>query len=357
MPYYSVDITPDQTVAPCCKYLDRKTADTLGKDFFYSNYYQDIRNHIEQNKPIKGCSACYKDEENGNYSFRKYALEFYQKKFNKPFEIDNPKLNTISIPFSNLCNNKCRMCNSRFSTSWYQDEKALGWKIPKGQISRTDVIDKIDFKNVELISFLGGEPMMNQEKIIDILKDKCILDNLTVVITTNVTILPNQELHNLLKQCKRVEWDLSIDAFGELNDFLRKGSKWNETKEHVKWFVEHYENVRMQTAISIYNINCFHKLYEFSQQHNITHYMKLVSDVDAMLPRHMPKNLKLVMSGYVTGIKKRYNLPICDALLTELQQEGNTETFFKFDESLNKLRNEHWRHHNYDLYQSWEDLK
>lgn len=351
MPFHAVDITPDQSIAPCCKYLDRRNINELPNDFFNSDYFKDIQDSISQGCALKGCEACYKDEQHGGYSFRKYALEFYEKKFNKSFEIQKPKLQSVNIPFSNLCNNKCRMCNSRFSTQWYADEKALGWKIPKGQINQTDAIDKIDFSEVTLISFLGGEPMLNQDKIIDILKNRCNLEKLTVVITTNVTTLPCEELVNLLKQCARVEWDLSIDAYGRLNDFLRKGSDWEIVKYNLDWFAINFENLRMQTAISIYNVNCFHELFELSQKYtNIQHYMKLVSDVNPMLPRHLPLDAKLKIKEYVLDIKRNLDIPICNAIISELDTTGNFDIFEKFDTQLNNVRNENWNNVNPKLH-------
>ena len=52
--------------------------------------------------------------------------------------------------------------------------------------------------------------------------NKCTLENITILLVTNVSILPDDELLSLLKQCKNVNIDLSIDSYGTLNEFLRK---------------------------------------------------------------------------------------------------------------------------------------
>ena len=58
---------------------------------------------------------------------------------------------------------------------------------------------------------LGGEPMMEQDKLIKVL-NKCNLSQLNILLVTNVSILPNQQLVELLQQCKKVHIDLSIDS-------------------------------------------------------------------------------------------------------------------------------------------------
>ena len=353
LPFYAMDITPDQRVAPCCLFGESKAyTDLDNANPFLSSFFESTRESIRQGIPVKNCETCYKNERVGEFSLRKLALEMYSRVTNTEFDPDtsDTKLRGLNISFSNLCNNKCRMCSAEFSTSWYNDSKALGWKIPKGQISYRDIIDSVNFDDIITLNFVGGEPMMMQEQIIELLTTKCKLEQLTVVITTNVTKLPSKELVDILNKCNRVEWDLSIDAYGSLNDFLRKGSVWEETLANIKWYRENFKHLKAQTAISIYNVNCFAELTKFLQSMNIIQNSRIVFDNEYMLPRHLPDNAKNFVINYVKKVKKELDIPICDAIISEVSKEGDLKKFEEVDSKLNTIRNEHWKTFNQELF-------
>ncbi len=77
------------------------------------------------------------------------------------------------------------------STHWYSDAKKLGWKIPKGIITDNTIVNHYDLSDLRFIKVLGGEPMMEQDKLIKVL-NKCNLSQLTILLVTKCKYITKQ---------------------------------------------------------------------------------------------------------------------------------------------------------------------
>tara|TARA_B100001094_G_scaffold212690_1_gene206612 strand:- start:1628 stop:2251 length:624 start_codon:yes stop_codon:yes gene_type:complete len=116
------------------------------------------------------------------------------------------------------------MCSGVYSNKWANAENPN--VSPKLNIKDTDEFVNIP-DTITHVEFLGGEPFMtNRHKtFIQKLKDP---SKVSVVYNTNATFMLDNTTIELLKQCKEVFFYVSIDAYGELNDKVREGSKWED---------------------------------------------------------------------------------------------------------------------------------
>jgi sulfatase maturation enzyme AslB (radical SAM superfamily) len=256
-----------------------------------------------------------------------------------------PELTYLDLSISNTCNNKCRMCMPELSTSWYADAKQLGLEIPKGIITNP-LIENGDFSKLKYLKLLGGEPLLEQDKLIKILK-QCDLPNLRINLITNTTVIPTEELHNLFTQCKKVSVSLSMDATGALNEFLRKGSEWAKTVETVDWFISNNYDLNVHSVASIYNVNVLHQLNKFCQSKKLIQKCVLVDGPEYMMPRNLPVQVKEKLKK---RLEKDKNDAIINTVIKALSTPGNFAVFVENDNKLNELRNEHWKHANPELY-------
>ena len=356
LPFSHLAIRPNGRVYPCCVYK----WDNVPEDFniqdpnvFNHQFLENIREQMRNDVPIDGCSKCYANEEETGTSTRMYFLD-RAKEFDMPVEpVDDIKLTYLDLALSNTCNNKCRMCNPDLSTSWYSDWRALGRKIPKGILEQNTVLENYDFSNMRFIKLIGGEPLMEQAKFIDVLK-RCDRKKLSLLLTTNVTLIPNDELFSLLKECKKCSINLSIDSYGTLNDFLRKGSKWEKTVENMRWFYQHFPNdLNVHAVASIYNVNVLDKLYAFLKAEfpkaELNYVM--IDGPDWMHPKHLPENVKDTLKNTIEIWKKQTSDPFLNTLSLELSKQGDFREFMKQDKKLNDLRSENWHEHNVELYE------
>lgn len=355
LPFSHIAIRPNGKVYPCCNFDWNEVPEDLDlahPDVFNHPFIQDIRSKMIMGENVKGCNKCYTSESLTNKSVRKFFIEnadFYGLPENPT---EHSELKYVDLALSNTCNNRCRMCGPELSTNWYADAKALGVKIPKGILNQKNVLDNYDLSKLRFIKMIGGEPLMEQEKFIDVL-ERCDRPNLSILLTTNVTLLPNDRLTNLLKECKHVKINLSIDAINDLNDFLRKGSKWSSVVENIKWFYENFSLIRIHAVVSIYNVNCLDKLYLFTKNNfpNIDIDYVICDGPDWMMPRHLPESVKSVLKLVVYKWITEYHLESLKLLQRELNQLGDFRKFIKHDTALNDLRKENWMTANPELYE------
>ena len=121
------------------------------------------------------CNNCYEHEKIGKKSERhQYNNDFvryYQRVKNTLPDgtVTDKQVPVIDLRFSNKCNYKCRICNSDYSTLWYEEEVKLG--ITPLQKDMKPVADEKVFwesfkemlPGVERLHFAGGEPLFMDE--------------------------------------------------------------------------------------------------------------------------------------------------------------------------------------------------
>lgn len=357
LPFSHMAIRPNGRVFPCCNFRWDGVPEDLHlnhPDTFNHPFLKEIREKMKNNELVDGCSNCYLSEEKTGKSMRQFFLERIDEYDMPSTPTDDIQITYLDLALSNACNNKCRMCNADLSTSWYSDWKALGRSIPKGLLEKPKVLENYDLSKLRFLKLIGGEPLMEQPKFIDVLS-RCNRKDLSILLTTNATLIPNDELFSLIKECRSFKVNLSIDAFGSLNDFLRKGSKWEKTIEVIKWFYDNFphKDVTVFGVVSIYNVNCLDKLYLFLKEKfpEISLVYIMVDGPDWMSPKNLPENVKSLLLEKINIWERNINVPIWNLIRNEFSKNGDFREFIRQDKKLNDLRNEFWGDHNTELYE------
>ena len=365
MPFHHMAIRPDGQIFPCCVFRQEEAPADLNvshPDPFNHEYLKYLRKKISNDEYIHGCRYCYEEEKVSGRSMRLDLMAPWMNKFGLPSKEEGkgkiPKLTNIDLSISNVCNNKCRMCNPQLSTHWYSDAKKLGQDIPKGVVSKNTIIDEYDLSELRFIKLLGGEPLMEQKRLIQILK-KCTLENLTILLITNTTLTPCDELLDLFLKCKEVIVQFSIDSYGPLNDFLRKGSNWQDTENNIKWYKQYFNNLSVHSVCNIYNINKVHELIDYCQENQLYHSYVMIDGPKWMQPRNLHEKVKPYVVEYIDSIMDNYDVTykkFFKIAQHELKQSGDFGFFIRNDAQLNKIRDEHWMDKNIDLWNRLEPL-
>ncbi len=356
LPWHHIAIRPNGRVYPCCYFRHESTPEEFNlshNDVFNHPFLLNIRDKMSEGETVQGCKQCYQNEKNSGKSMRLEVLENAEKNLGRPFTIpEEPSLVYIDLALSNVCNNKCRMCGPDLSTNWYPDAKALGIPINKGIIENVDPLSKIDISKLTNLKLIGGEPMLEQEKFIKIL-ERCYLLGLSIFLTTNVTTKPEMELMKLFRRCKQVKVSCSIDAYGKLNDFLRKGSHWEEVDKNLRWYANNFEIVMVHSVISIYNINQIEKLFEHvkDQYPNVHFQFVMVDGPDWIRPCNLPVDVKDKIMKKINTLEHEEIINFRGIVYEHLSRPGSFSKFKEMDDKLNDLRNEHWKDVNPELYE------
>lgn len=191
-----------------------------------------LRAHMLSGEPHDGCTKCYASEASRDWSLRLGFNELYGR-------AAAADLRDIEMNFGNLCNLKCRMCGSWGSSKWIADEIKMG-KMPKPLLRRTVDDIKVDFSKLEKIKFLGGEPSLEQEAILDTLQRiaaaRGSLTHLSIEIITNGMVRFNDAIIELLRTCRMVHMKISMDGIGSWNEYQRTDSVWSDIEATARFY-------------------------------------------------------------------------------------------------------------------------
>lgn len=344
LPWIGLNILPGY-VAPCCQWHGQGVnTDNIVKIEFanQSELFDKTRKAMLANETVEGCQQCKLAEAAGVSSRRLEAIAEY----GCPTEI---KTELLDISFDNICNLKCRGCASASSHLWYADEKELYGKtfIDKKYIDHD--ID-IDVDNLSFINISGGEPFLSKKfiKFVEKIKSKNILDNLFLSISTNGTVLPPQEVYEILLKSNRTAISISIDGIGKLNEFFRSGSKFDDCLKTIDFFKDlkshrgnKWTHLQIHSTVSIYNVNLLPEIEKYFQinypdfefSHRILYWPEQLSI----------KNLPLDYKELLYPIIDKYDSKYID-VKTELHSEGQDlfDHFLNFHNKLNDLRQENF---------------
>lgn len=243
------NLRSDNKIFPCCRFKQSvQTFDGNLDTILHSSQYQELRKKSSNNEFILDCQKCYTEEQLGKKSLR--------QQFNEEYDTTTVALEYFEVGFDNICNLTCDGCWEEFSSEWGKKIMLLKSEIVKTTSDFTNIPDTIT-----KVLFLGGEPLMTSrhKKFLESFDN---LSKLTVIYNTNGTFLLDDNTVTLLKKCKTVNFIVSVDGYGKLNETVRSGSKWHE----VVSFINQLSNLNFDFAIhTTLHLNNWSGLKELSE--------------------------------------------------------------------------------------------
>jgi len=239
---------------PCCMFNKRiyHKHDSISSAF-NSPENLELRKKMLNDEYIDGCEKCYRDESLDKISYRQ---RFNDRYLDKGY-VENPKIKELEIALSNKCNFKCVDCNTKFSSSWYNDDILLGrtFYTSKGRDVTFSIKDE-DYEYLELdeIKILGGEPFL-EKRYLDIFK-KIDVENISLFFVTNNSIFPSIEWIEQLRKFKNVIFNISIDGVYDVAEFVRYGKKFSKFENNYdKWISLNIKNMKIVPHYVFHSLN------------------------------------------------------------------------------------------------------
>jgi len=261
LPWFHVTLRSNGEARVCCRHDDRlpglrEKAGSL-KNVLYTDHFKNIREQMLRGERPPGCQACYRQEESGSSSNRTEANFHLANMWN-----ETPRLTYLELALGNLCNLSCRTCASLYSSKWIADERALGYDPLKIlPLSRADVsILEDSYEHLNYIKMIGGEPLLSpdNEKILAFLDSKGRLPHIMFDYFTNATVRVSDRVMEYWLKSNGVSLVISIDGLRERNDYIRRGSQWQEVISNAAWFREKLSRwpgrFAIHNVVTIYNI-------------------------------------------------------------------------------------------------------
>ncbi|MGD9264492.1 MAG: twitch domain-containing radical SAM protein, partial [Lysobacterales bacterium] len=285
-PWKNLEVRRDGKLDFCCKFPSplhsgdstpfRITQHSLD-EIWNGVELRGIRRDMLEGLPIRGCEVCYERESAGYPSDRILATggwrEGWLNEGRQTFEqlSAQAKANDYRVPgpafiqlsAGNLCNLKCRMCNGSASSSVAKDPVHGQWSgtceypVQHRWWQDRSVLNKI-FQHPQLVrrlQMMGGEPFLIKElgDVLQYLVDLGVAKNIVLEVNTNGSVKKASWLP-LVEQFKRLDLPVSIDAFGELNRYIRYPCRWDHLARNMEYF-KTLPNTELSTAVVLQAYN------------------------------------------------------------------------------------------------------
>lgn len=264
----------------CCRVPFNKISEQdweMGIDIFKNlDSIKQVKRDLIRGIKTEKCRTCWTSEEykihsprgglSSFISFLKESIwqnltdEEIKEKLNNLSEEDMEKLENlehpehIEISLSTTCDLKCVYCSEVFSTQWATEKLKYNEitidEIPKNNDDRYEKIwwewfEKVASKTVKNITFVGGEPLINDkfyeyvDKLIEFY-DNTKKSRLHIFVATNLNT-PKKFFDKLLSLIDRIVKSkyisiaigLSFESVGEKNNIIRSNSNWEVFSNNI----------------------------------------------------------------------------------------------------------------------------
>ena len=380
MPWNSIATTASGNYRVCCNSIPDKNLvlDDEGKaikitsakpsDIWNGPTYKKIRKQMLDGEKPEMCQRCFKEEDAGIKSAR---INWNEKWYDatKDYGVES-KLNIayVDLRLGNLCNLKCRMCNPYSSNQWVDEwntvvktaklspefpltveesDRLSNMKWPKNPKTWASIIEIAD--TIEEIYLTGGEPTLaiEQYKLFDILIKKKLSKNIKLKYNTNLTNIPTKMI-NYWSNFKTVQINASIDAYGDLNRYIRYPSGWSSIKKNIDKFLSmHNVRVQIHCTVQMYNILNLKEFFDWIGEttDEVTPYLNILNHPPCLNIQTLPPELKKLaedrLSKYLHWPKVKETIAYMNAKDTS----DHLTEFFNYTKAIDISREENLLDH------------
>lgn len=284
LPWTNINTTPQGNCKLCCNIADERnimdwrtvprtmdwSQDTLA-EIWNGSYMQDVRRKMLRGERVHDCEGCYQAEAMGNVSSRMATNsdEFYTVDGGYDVVARHMPM-SFELRLTNRCNLTCHSCwggSSSRVLELRRDAIDLNenselvmpvwlrktWKGEVDKLSRKDrnyaktedyVTQPTSIENfagmapgLRRLYITGGEPTMDRtihtylDHLIAVGNHDCF-----VGWTTNCTLW-NEQLMERLGEFRHNELQLSMDAHGEANEYIRRPTMWDDVDSNMRRYL------------------------------------------------------------------------------------------------------------------------
>lgn len=252
-----------------------------------NDYMKTVRRQMMSGEIPPSCTKCFKEEEAGHMSKRNWETQYWSSRVSVDelmamTEADGtvpPKIAYVDLRLGTKCNLKCIMCSPHDSSMWVSDWNKLYPKIENSslkEIMQWDNKGKVDgatynwysdnkefwdqlhdqLPNFQQLYFAGGESTIINEHY-DLLEE-CVrrgeASHIELRYNSNGIEMP-ERLFQLWSHFKRVRFHFSIDSVGEMNDYIRFPSKWEQIEKQLDLLDKTPDSVEVTIACAVQVLN------------------------------------------------------------------------------------------------------
>ena len=218
-------------ISSCC--INNTSEPKSSIDFFSDPYLLDQREKFNQGIKIKSCNACWDSEAQHNQSLRLQS--------NESFGATTQEVELLGLDYnvSPLCNAKCIICSSYYSSAWAAEDSKFGVNVDRSfnEVNGNTTGLDLDYTRLQKVYFNGGEPFLGDDMadvLMRIKDQQGSLSNISVKVSTNGSIIPKEQVLSLLKEVRSLTIFFSIDAVDKAFEYIRYPLQWTEVEKNLR---------------------------------------------------------------------------------------------------------------------------
>ena len=260
------------------------------------------------------------------------------------------KLKNLDYNCDNICNLKCIMCSSYYSSSWIEDEIKLGKRVePRVKPTKhNNLIYDLDVTNINHLYFNGGEPLMTRDHInvLNHVIEHGDASKVSVNYSSNGTFGITDELQSIWDQFRKVNLGFSIDAVFEQYEYIRHPGVWSEVSKNLleyRSLATDKFTQSIQVTIGLHNIFYFHELYDWAIHHGFK--IAIQNDtlgVSQLSLMNLPMEHKTYLLEYLDQLPESSAKETLLKMANHINGGGNNR-WIAYLNSLDKIRGNDWR--------------
>lgn len=306
LPFEQAVVRTDGKISPCCIIIGTQNIKNTSLGEYWKNARSiNIRNQIaEGTTPLDvGCQYCYKDDASGLPSMRANSLANINKQ-QYDIMVDNRDQSSypkrLEFHVSNICNLKCLTCRPEDSSLFLTEDRILkisdhnqmDYQIDENLIA--DTIEDALNNKIEYIDLRGGETLMVpviKKMLARIPTEVC--KQVDIRFQTNATLIDNEWI-DIFNKFRNTYIHLSIDGYGEKNNYIRFPSKWDQIDRNVDNLIKNKKiSVTTYVLCTVSNLNllCLHELIKWTRSKMIPFYWSRLYNPPHYSPSNMPIDL------------------------------------------------------------------
>jgi len=246
LPWTHLHVRANGACWPCCSWNGPPLGDARSSSFdelWNSPGMKALRLDMMSGRPVAGCWRCYDLERSGFESLRQRKnIDLGRHRGRERLTAPDGTLPRLPVPyldirFSNVCNLRCRICDTTQSSAWAADARALGLPVEGKGIRKSyadwdtlwRLLQPLLQEGLEEIIFLGGEPLIMEEhyRILDFLIAQGLTDvRLNYVTNFSTLRFQGRDVLGLWSRFRDVHVAASLDGSGRRGEYMRKGLSW-----------------------------------------------------------------------------------------------------------------------------------
>jgi len=311
LPFYGIEYLANGQTTPCC--LLPQTA----------NIPRIQQEMLDGQRPT-ACQKCWTLEDQGRTSDRQLKNSAYDYYAN--IDIDLVKKSVVAgktVPriiklyTSNVCNSTCVTCSATHSSAWATLTKQKTY-----QFIKPSIIDSLDYKEIVMLNFVGGEPLY-ERKNFEILEKLIAVNNTScqIVITTNGSVQLTQHQKDILTQFKHIDMNLSIDGVGPVFEYLRYPLKWSDLLDNIGFYRRANMSISVSYTISNLNVLYYRETVDWFNNNQLPFNHNVVSFPLHFHPSVLPESVKLTYPDLASFFDRPVDACLYNKFLTEITHQ------------------------------------